>query len=35
VQHRFFDKLEPRELEVLAGVFGRLSPRPAATCTTE
>jgi DNA-binding MarR family transcriptional regulator len=35
VQHRFFDKLQPGELEVLAGVFGRLSPRPAATCTTD
>ena len=35
VQRRFFDKLEPGELEVLADVFGRLSPRPAATCTTD
>jgi DNA-binding MarR family transcriptional regulator len=35
VQERFFDKLEPGELEVLAGVFGRLAPRAAATCTTE
>lgn len=35
VQHRFFDKLEPGELQVLAGVFGRLSPRAAAACTTD
>jgi DNA-binding MarR family transcriptional regulator len=35
VQHRFFDKLEPGQLEVLAEVFGRLSPRAAATCTTD
>jgi DNA-binding MarR family transcriptional regulator len=33
VKDRFFDKLEPGELDVLANVFGRLSPRPAATCT--
>jgi DNA-binding MarR family transcriptional regulator len=34
VQHAFFDRLEPGELEVLAGVFGRLSPRGApAGCT--
>ncbi len=35
VQRRFFDKLEPGELEALAAVFGRLSPRAAATCTTD
>ena len=35
VQLRFFDKLEPGEVEALAGVFGRLSPRAAATCTTD
>jgi DNA-binding MarR family transcriptional regulator len=35
VQHRFFDKLGPGELEVLAGVFGRLSERAPATCTTD
>jgi DNA-binding MarR family transcriptional regulator len=34
VQQRFFDQLQPGELEVLAGVFGRLSPRAAAACTT-
>jgi DNA-binding MarR family transcriptional regulator len=34
VQHRFFDHLHPGELEALAAVFGRLSPRPAATCTS-
>jgi DNA-binding MarR family transcriptional regulator len=33
VQQRFFDKLEPAELEALAAVFGRLSPRAAAACT--
>lgn len=33
VQRRFFDQLQPGELEVLARVFGRLSPRAAATCT--
>jgi DNA-binding MarR family transcriptional regulator len=27
VQHRFFDKLEPGELDVLANVFGRLRSR--------
>ncbi len=35
VQLRFFDQLEPGELDVLAAVFGRLSPRAAATCTTD
>ncbi len=35
VQQSFFDKLEPGELEVLAEAFGRLSPRRAATCTTD
>jgi DNA-binding MarR family transcriptional regulator len=34
VQQRFFDQLQPGELEVLAGVFGRLSPRAAPACTT-
>lgn len=33
VQRHFFDKLEPRELELLAAVFSRLSPRAAAQCT--
>lgn len=32
VQQRFFDKLEPGELETLANVFSRLSPRAAASC---
>jgi DNA-binding MarR family transcriptional regulator len=32
VRERFFDRLEPGELEVLSGVFGRLSPRAAAAC---
>jgi DNA-binding MarR family transcriptional regulator len=35
VQHRFFDQLEPGELEVLARVFGRLAPRAAAACTAD
>jgi DNA-binding MarR family transcriptional regulator len=35
VQQRFFDKLERGELEVLAGVFGRLSTHAAATCTAD
>jgi DNA-binding MarR family transcriptional regulator len=34
VQARFFDRLSEREIDVLAGVFGRLAPRAAATCTT-
>ena len=33
VQRRFFDELQPGELEALAGVFGRFSPRAAETCT--
>lgn len=33
VQRRFFDRLEPGELEVLGRVFGRLSPRAASACT--
>jgi hypothetical protein len=33
VQERFFDALRPGELETLAGVFGRFSPRAAETCT--
>lgn len=35
VQQRFFDQLEPGELEVVAAVFGRLAPRGAAACTTD
>lgn len=35
VQRRFFEKLEPGELAVLATVFGRLSPRAAAACTAD
>ncbi len=31
VQQRFFDELRPGELEALAAVFGRFSPRAAAT----
>lgn len=34
VRERFFDRLEPGELEVLAAVFGRLAPRAAQACTT-
>jgi len=35
VRERFFDKLEPGELEVLAKAFARLSPRAAAACTVD
>lgn len=35
VQRLFFDQLQPGELESLAEVFGRLSPRAAAACTTD
>ena len=33
VQQRFFEELRPGELETLAAVFGRFSPRAAAACT--
>jgi len=33
VQERFFDALRPGELETLAAVFGRFSPRAAEACT--
>jgi DNA-binding MarR family transcriptional regulator len=33
VKRHFFDKLKPGELEVLAAVFSRFSPRAASTCT--
>jgi DNA-binding MarR family transcriptional regulator len=33
VQRQFFDELRSGELEVLAAVFGRFSPRAAETCT--
>jgi DNA-binding MarR family transcriptional regulator len=32
VQSRFFDQLEPGELEVVAKVFGRFAPRAAEAC---
>lgn len=32
VQERFFDRLQPGELDVLARVFGRLAPRAARQC---
>ena len=35
VQKRFFDRLQPGELEVIAEVFGRLSPRAATACNTD
>jgi DNA-binding MarR family transcriptional regulator len=35
VQHRFFDTLAPGELDTLAAVFGRFSPRAADTCTVD
>jgi DNA-binding MarR family transcriptional regulator len=33
VERRFFEALQPGELEVLAAVFGRFSPRAAQECT--
>jgi DNA-binding MarR family transcriptional regulator len=33
VQQRFFDQLEPGELEALAQIFGRFAADAAATCT--
>jgi DNA-binding MarR family transcriptional regulator len=33
VQQRFFDALAPGELDTLAAVFGRFSPRAAESCT--
>jgi DNA-binding MarR family transcriptional regulator len=35
VHERFFTRLQPGELEVLAAVFGRLSPRAAQACAAE
>ena len=35
VQQRFFDALRPGELETLAAVFGRFSPRAADSCTVD
>ena len=35
VQERFFDALAPGELETLAAVFGRFSPRAAQACTVD
>jgi len=35
VQERFFDRLEPGEIETLSAVFGRFAPDAAQTCTTE
>ena len=35
VQGGFFDQLQDGELEVLASVFGRFSPRAAARCSAE
>lgn len=35
VQQRFFDELRPGELDTLAAVFGRFSPRAADTCTVD
>ena len=35
VQRAFFDQLRDEELEVLAGVFGRFSPRAGASCSAE
>lgn len=35
VQQRFFEALRPGELETLAAVFGRFSPRAADSCTVD
>jgi DNA-binding MarR family transcriptional regulator len=35
VQQRFFDQLQPGELEALAQVFGRFAQDAAAACTTD
>jgi DNA-binding MarR family transcriptional regulator len=35
VQHAFFDQLRDGELEALARVFGRFSPRAGASCSAE
>ncbi len=35
VQQRFFEALRPGELETLATVFGRFSPRAADACTVD
>jgi DNA-binding MarR family transcriptional regulator len=35
VRQRFFDRLGPGELEVLAEVFGRCSPRAATACAAD
>jgi DNA-binding MarR family transcriptional regulator len=35
VQQRFFDQLQPGELEALAQVFGRFAQGAAATCTAD
>lgn len=34
VQERFFDQLNPREIETLAAVFSRFAPQAAEACTT-
>jgi DNA-binding MarR family transcriptional regulator len=33
VRERFFDQLDPHELQTLATVFGRFAPRAASACT--
>jgi len=35
VRQRFFERLQPGELEVLAEVFGRFAPRAAAACAPD
>jgi DNA-binding MarR family transcriptional regulator len=35
VQRRFFDQLEPQQVEALAEVFDRLAPEAASACTTD
>jgi DNA-binding MarR family transcriptional regulator len=33
VEERFFDRLEPAEVEALASIFGRFAPGAASDCT--
>jgi DNA-binding MarR family transcriptional regulator len=35
VKERFYDRLDPAEVETLAAVFGRFAPGAAETCTAE
>jgi DNA-binding MarR family transcriptional regulator len=35
VRERFYDRLDPAEIDTLTAVFGRFAPDAAETCTTE